>query len=149
MKIMEAKISDIDEVYELGKSVDEFNVCDETTTFWPKDILKNCVKSTKDKLILVKDNQKIIGFLIANNNSTFKKVIIENIYISPNYRDKWIGKMLMDFTIENLKIGWCEYVCLLVERNNKAIGFYKKNGFNQGSEFVWMDKILNEKFRKL
>ena len=56
MIIKEAKINNIDEVYKLGKYVDEFNTTDEVTTFWPKHILKNCIESRTDWLLIAEEN---------------------------------------------------------------------------------------------
>lgn len=88
MQIREATINDIDNIHNLGKQVDEFNVTNKVVTFWPKHILKNCIESDTDRLIIAEDKKEIIGFLIVNNNPTFKKAIIENIYITPQYRKK-------------------------------------------------------------
>lgn len=148
MQIREATINDIDNIHNLGKQVDEFNVTNKVVTFWPKHILKNCIESDTDRLIIAEDKKEIIGFLIVNNNPTFKKAIIENIYITPQYRKKWIGKKLINVSLDKIKTAWCEYVCALVEEDNIAIGFYENNGFNKGRNFVWMDIILSKKFSK-
>ena len=49
MGIRNASLEDIDNIIQLGKSVNEFQVSDEVITFWSKEILTNCIQS-KSKL---------------------------------------------------------------------------------------------------
>lgn len=56
MTIREATLNDIDKIHDLGRMVEEFNVSDETATFWPKHILRHCIQSKTDWLILAEEN---------------------------------------------------------------------------------------------
>jgi ribosomal protein S18 acetylase RimI-like enzyme len=149
MKIKTATLGDVDTLVKLGNSVNEFQVSDEVVTFWPKEVLVNCIKSKNNPIFVAIKNKEIIGFIISNYNSYFKKAIIENIFVNPDFRGKEVGKLLLCNLLSELKSLGCEYVCSLTEVENEvAIEFYLKNGFNKGISCVWLDNILNDSFKK-
>jgi len=55
------------------------------------------------------------------------KVRLEKIYVLPHQHKKGIGKLMMDYIIE--KASGVNVVELNVNRQNKAVDFYKKIGF--------------------
>jgi len=148
MNIREAAIDDIDAVHELGSSVDEFKVNDETVNFWPKELLVQAAQSS-DALILVAEDEGIFGFLVVNYNKSLKKALIENIYVRPDKRDQGIGEQLLEQMFKLLPGIGCEYVATLVPPDARgALELYQRNGFSKGESFVWLDKSLSEEFRK-
>ncbi|MDO8507391.1 MAG: GNAT family N-acetyltransferase [bacterium] len=150
MIIREAKISDIAEIRKLGANVYEFSTTEEVVTFWPEHILRNCVESKTDWLLVAEKDSEIIGFIICNNSRVFKKAVIENVFVSPLHRKKGVGKKLLESLLAKIQLTDCEYVAVATgDNNNTAISFYVKNGFNRGGNFAWMDKVLSEKFSKL
>ena len=149
MDIKTATLEDVDTIIKLGNSVNEFQVSDEVVTFWPKDILIDCIKSKNNPILVAKENKQIIGFIIANYNPSFKKAIIENIFVNPDFRGKKVGNLLLDNLLDELKELGCEYVCSITEiENNVAVKFYLNNNFSKGINCVWIDKILNKSFQK-
>ena len=107
-------ISDKDKIIELGLLLNEnFNR------------VNNVDELINNKEILgYYDNNELLGIVI------FKKVyeVIDLLYIvvDPKYRNKGIGKKLVD----GLKEIKCEKIMLEVnEKNNSAISLYKKCGF--------------------
>ncbi len=149
MEIRAATIKDTDTIIKLGNLINEFQVSNEVVTFWPKNVLIDCIKSKNNPLLVVEKNENIVGFILANYNSSFKKAIIENIYVNPDYRGREVGKLLLNNLLNELKKLGCEYVCSITEsKNNAAVEFHLKNGFNKGMNCVWMDKILKNTFQK-
>ncbi|MFA5871261.1 MAG: GNAT family N-acetyltransferase [Parcubacteria group bacterium] len=149
MRIRKAKVDDVKKIDELGRDVSEFSVSKDTVNFWPKKILRNCIQSKSGFLFVAEENEEIVGFIIINHNPTFKKAIIENIFITPSHRNREIAKKLLKTAIEKLKSIKCEYVCALVDsQNEKAEKFYITNGLKKGKAFVWMDKILSKNFKR-
>lgn len=45
MIIRDAEEKDIDQIYQIGKSVKEFGDSEDVATFWPKHVLRSCIKS--------------------------------------------------------------------------------------------------------
>ena len=80
--------------------------------------------------------REIAGYLKLNFNDAqtefrHKNALeIERIYVSAEHHGKYIGQQLLDFALNIAKNNQFEYVWLGVwEHNEKAIGFYKHNGF--------------------
>ncbi|MFO7806847.1 MAG: GNAT family N-acetyltransferase [Candidatus Moraniibacteriota bacterium] len=149
MDIKDATLKDIDAIIKLGNSVNEFQVSDEVVTFWSKDVLIDCINSKNNPILVAKENKQVIGFVIANYNPSFKKAIIENIFIDSNFRGREIGKLLLGALLDKLKELGCKYVCSFTEIDNKvAVKFFLNNDFNKGINCVWIDKILDGSFKK-
>ncbi|MFO7710670.1 MAG: GNAT family N-acetyltransferase [Candidatus Woesearchaeota archaeon] len=149
MEINTATLEDIDTIIRLGNTVNEFQVSNEVITFWSKNVLVDCIKSANNPILIAKENNQMIGFIIANYNPVFKKAIIENIFVDPDFRGKEVGRLLLDNLISQLKGLGCEYVCSLTEiTNDSTVRFYLKNNFNKGIDCVWLDRILSDSFRK-
>jgi len=111
--------------------------------------LVNCIKDKENLILVAKEKQQIIGFIIGAYNSSFKKATIENIYVNPDFRGKEVGKLLLNDLLTKLEELGCEYLCALTEiENNVAIKFFLNNRFNKGRTFVWLDKILKDSFKK-
>jgi len=149
MQVRRATLKDIDEILKIGNYVTEFQVSDEVVTFWPKAVLIDCLKKRINPILVAEENKKIIGFIIVNYNPCFKKAIIENTFVRPEYRGRGVGKELLDTAIKRLKKLGCEYICSLVgEKDSKGITFYIRNGFNKGISCVWLDLIIDKSFKK-
>lgn len=147
IKVRKATLHDIDPVFMLWENIDEFVVTDDVVTFRPKEILKNCVGSELSVFIVAEDVSKVIWFLIVNYNPTFKKSIIENIFVSESYRQQWVGWKMLWLAQDYLMEKWCEYTCTLVEETDeKALRFYQANKFNKGKIFVWLDQVWSKQF---
>ncbi|MCK4635240.1 MAG: GNAT family N-acetyltransferase [Candidatus Moranbacteria bacterium] len=149
MKTRKATIKDIDKIICLGSLINEFKVNNKVVNFWPKKVLADCINSKNNPILVVENNKEIIGFIIANYNPSFKKAIIENIFVTPDNRGEGIGKLLLNDLLDLLKKLNCEYICSLVEiSNDTAIDFYLKNNFDKGIKCVWLDKIIDSLFEK-
>lgn len=151
MIIRDAEEKDIDQIYQIGKSVKEFGDSKDVTTFWPKHVLRSCIKSKTDWLIIAEENDKIFGFVVVNYSPVFKKAVVENVFVSPQHRGRDIGKKLLAEAIKKIQKTGCEYTCVIVQRDNQsAINFYLKNDFKYGFEknksFVWLERVLSKKF---
>ncbi|HKX24255.1 MAG TPA: GNAT family N-acetyltransferase [Candidatus Saccharimonadales bacterium] len=146
--IRKAAAEDVDAIYEFGKAVDEFLVNKETVSFWPKELMVHAIQSD-DVLMLVAEDEAIIGFLIVNYNSGLRKTLIENIYVQPDKRGQGIGDKLLRRMFELLLEMGCEYVATLVPPQAQgAIDLYERSGFSQGETFVWLDKILDDRYKR-
>jgi ribosomal protein S18 acetylase RimI-like enzyme len=78
----------------------------------------------------------IVGYMKLNFNNAQTDIQdknaleVERIYVSGKYHGKYIGKQLLDFSIEIARSKQFNYVWLGVwEHNEKAMAFYKRNGF--------------------
>jgi ribosomal protein S18 acetylase RimI-like enzyme len=149
MKIRRATPNDVDTIYELGKTVDEFMVNPEdTVTFWPKETLRRAMH-TDDVLVLLAEDEGILGFVIVNYNQGLRKATIENIYVRPDRRSQGVSDRLLHEMIELLNERECEYVMTLISPDSSGgIGLYTRNGFGKGNQFIWMDRSLGTEFER-
>lgn len=148
MNIRKAIAGDTDAIYALGEHVSEFSVNDETVNFWPKALLSSAVESD-DVLVLIAEEQDIMGFVIVNYSFGLKKAIIENIYVDPKARGQGIGARLLEELFTQLQAKGCEYIATLIPLDaHDALKLYTGKGFSRGESFVWLDKSLDDSFKK-
>lgn len=98
------------------------------------------VKKCNGKILLFKDNEKIVGLVVGliNNDETEeydfkapKRGRITELIVDKEYRGKQIGKQLLDTMKEYLKSIECEKILIAVfGYNESAIKFYEKNGYH-------------------
>ncbi len=98
------------------------------------------VKKCNGKILLYKDNEKIVGLIVGiiNNDDTIrydfkapKRGRITELVVDKDYRGKGIGKKLLLKMKEHLKTNGCEKIMIAVfGYNESAIRFYKENGFH-------------------
>ena len=79
---------------------------------------------------------KVIGYLKINSGEAQTELKdsnaleIERIYVLKKFQKQYIGQLLYDIALRIAKDANYSYVWLGVwEKNEKAIAFYKKNGF--------------------
>ncbi len=110
--------------------------------------------AANQEFFIIEENVIALGFLgIQHNHKNEKVTKIHKIYILPNNQGKGIGKLAIDFITDLAKKNNSDKLRLNVNKFNKAIDFYKKNGFevtdevviNIGNGFV-MDDYVMKKF---
>jgi len=129
-------LSGILELYkQLGNSNGSSFTVNNANKIWDDNIENNNIK-----YFIAEEENKILGSLyicIIPNLSNNEKSIgfIENVIIDEKYRNKGIGKKLMEMVIEYAKENNCYKVTLQSGIKRKdAHKFYKKIGFNGGSK---------------
>jgi len=74
------------------------------------------------------EDEKLIGFA-AYNAITAVQYKLQKLYILPTTQGSGIGKLLLQTVIDQVKSAGAQQLILNVNRQNKAIGFYTKMGF--------------------
>ncbi|OOV17254.1 GNAT family N-acetyltransferase [Flavobacterium sp. LM4] len=89
-------------------------------------------------------DNKVIGYLKINFGASQtelkdnKALEIERIYVTKEFHGKSVGQLLYDKAIEIANQKTSEYVWLGVwEENQRAINFYKKNGFIEFDKHIF------------
>jgi ribosomal protein S18 acetylase RimI-like enzyme len=107
------------------------------------------------QFILALNESEPVGFASYSpkdeKNNTFYR--LHKIYINPNQQGKGIGKIIIDFIINEIKIKNATGLELNVNRHNKALHFYQKNGFeiikeediNIGNGYFMNDYVMLKK----
>lgn len=84
----------------------------------------------KHQLIIVNEDEFPIGFAsYSSHNEDHSVYHLNKIYVLPNQQGKNIGKQILDHVINLIKNSGATALQLNVNRNNKALHFYEKQGF--------------------
>jgi ribosomal protein S18 acetylase RimI-like enzyme len=145
ISILEATINDLELLQKIGRQTF-------SETFAASNSLENMTKYlaegfSSEKLLgeltninaafyIAKNEMEVVGYLKLNFGQSqtelkdSKALEIERIYVLQEFQGKNIGQLLYEKAIQVATEKNAEYVWLGVwEENNKAINFYKKNGF--------------------
>ncbi|MBB6324557.1 putative acetyltransferase [Algoriphagus iocasae] len=117
-KIEKSEYQNVVDLWEASVRATHHFLKEEDIEFFKPLILTSYLDAVE--LRCIRNNEKeIIGFLgIADQN-------LEMLFIHPAYRGKRIGKALLDYSIEQLKVTKVD----VNEQNEQAVGFYKHCGF--------------------
>lgn len=77
---------------------------------------------------------RAVGFLGLTIQNSDPVLRIEKIYVDPEQQKKGVGKKLIHHAISIAKESHCSLIELNVNRQNPALGFYKKFGFEIARE---------------
>lgn len=101
--------------------------------------------NSESAFFFVKKENKICGYLKLNwgnaqtDNPLKNAIEIERIYVLQEFQGQQIGKMMVNEAIKLSKSKSAKWLWLGVwERNPKAIGFYKKMGFEAFGEHAFI-----------
>ncbi len=106
--------------------------------------------------LLVQEDSQYLGFAAYETDCKEKgKTKLHKIYVMPNTQGKGIGKFLLKEVEERTKNAGNKFLFLNVNKYNKAISFYEKQGFVKiadevidiGQGYV-MDDFVMEKLIK-
>jgi ribosomal protein S18 acetylase RimI-like enzyme len=138
--IRKMKISDIDFILRVGKREEGFKVSEKSSGFWDKNQLTNWINS-KDDVMLVADERKIVGFIMSSLHKPTGKATFENMWVSPEFRRKGLATKMTQIMIKKLKENGADYICGMSKiENENIINFLMKEGFDKGYKFFWMGK---------
>jgi ribosomal protein S18 acetylase RimI-like enzyme len=83
----------------------------------------------KHQFILVVENETAIGFASFSAHENRYVFHLNKIYVLPGQQGKNIGKKILHYIIAQIKKVGATALQLNVNRNNKALHFYQKQGF--------------------
>ena len=101
-------------------------------------------------LFVVKDGDKIVGFMAIDGNwysKKYNKVVgaIHEIFVDPDYFDKGVGSMLMEKAIEYFKQRNLDLIELWVgDKNEKAMKLYEKFGFRKDGQYNFWVRMVKD-----
>ena len=98
--------------------------------FWNENILKSELENNNSYYIVAKKNDSIVGF--GGLWKSIDDIHITNIVTKKAYRNKGIGKSILNELMIQAKILGYNIITLEVNENNlPAISLYKKLGFKE------------------
>jgi ribosomal protein S18 acetylase RimI-like enzyme len=104
------------------------------------------------QFILVSEDENPAGFASFSAHEDSPVYHLHKLYVLPGEQGKHYGQLMVDYVSDRVKIDRGKALQLNVNRNNKAIGFYKKLGFkiirevdNEIGEGFFMNDFVMEK----
>ncbi|OMQ09052.1 GNAT family N-acetyltransferase [[Flexibacter] sp. ATCC 35103] len=158
IEIKRVTVQDINQLKEMGRktfhetfseSNSEQNMQKYLDEKFSTEKLTEELNNTDSEFYFATLENNAIGYLKVNFGKSQtelkddKALEIERIYVSKEFHGKKIGQLLYDKAIEIARNNHNDYVWLGVwEKNLRAIGFYKKNGFVEFDKHIF--KLGNE-----
>lgn len=116
----------------------EKNMRDYLATAYVPEKLTRELNTPNNAFYFLYEEDEIVGYLKVNMLQAQSEPMgddhfeIERIYVRQAYQKRGFGKVLMNHALSLAKAAGKQYVWLGVwEKNENAIGFYKKIGFRQ------------------
>jgi diamine N-acetyltransferase len=98
--------------------------------FYSLSSLEHQLTVLKHQFIIAVEIESPMGFASFSPHEDDSTVYhLNKIYVLPNQQGKNIGKQILDYVITQIKTSGAASLQLNVNRNNKAINFYEKQGF--------------------
>lgn len=143
MNIRKIKLEDLDDVFRLLNELYKNKI--QYDKF--KEIYHQKLNDANSYYIVAIVNKKVVGVLISELQVQLhrakKRGYIEDLIVDENYRNKGIGKSLLENAVNYAKDNDCEVVDLTSYiTNDDAHRFYEKNGFIKHS--YMFKKYLNQ-----
>ena len=134
MEIRKIVLNDLDEIFNLLNQLYENKLNYEKF----KEIYKMKLNDKNSYYIVAIENNKIIGVLTSELQIKLhrakKQSFIEDLIVDESYRNRGVGKTLLQNAVNYAKNNDCEVIELTSYINNeKAHKFYQNNGFNKHS----------------
>ena len=117
--------------------------------FMEEDEFMAAIEDTSSVFLLAESGSEVLGFIYANRQdperaSKTKWACLVYLVVKQEYRGRGVAQKLYDSCIEELKkygitrlYGWANS-----ESDGSIIKFMRKNGFNEGHKYIWMDKNI-------
>ena len=129
---------EIEEVYRMGVQVPQFSVDDRAShTFWQKDNLR--MFAEQGFSVVIHDEEKIVGFLLAAYQPVTNKLTWENMYLLQEYRRRGLAQQCFQISWKLAQEAGARVAEGLVELNNiPSQNMLKRLGFENAGKYHWM-----------
>ena len=98
--------------------------------FYSLSSLQNQVTVLKHQFLIVRENDVPVGFASFSMHKDDPAIYhLHKIYVLPGEQGKSIGRQILAFIIKQIKMEGAVSLQLNVNRHNKAVVFYEKQGF--------------------
>lgn len=132
-------ISDYDGVYHLWLNTPGMGL---DTTDESKDGIEKFLKRNPTTNYVAEYKGEIVGVIMAGHDG--RRGYIYHTAISPSYRNKGLGKQLVDCAISALdKEGINKVALVAFKKNNIGNGFWEHIGFSERDDLIYRNKNIH------
>lgn len=141
MNIRLMTIADYDGICDVWKDHDGINPVDDSIEGFTKYLKRNPATS-----FVAEDNGKIVGTILAGHDG--RRGFFHHVVVLPEYRNRGIGKKMVNYAMEALEKEGINKVALVVFENNQlGNSFWESMGFTSRNDLVYRNKALTEMTR--
>lgn len=141
MNIRKMTIADYGGICDVWKDHDGINPVDDSIEGFTKYLKRNPATS-----FVAEDNGKIVGTILAGHDG--RRGFFHHVVVLPEYRNRGIGRKMVDHAMEALEKEGINKVALVVFENNQlGNAFWEKIGFTPREDLVYRNKALTEMTR--
>lgn len=134
-----AKLTDIDQIYDLYQTQRDYVWIDHQPSAWTVD--KNDFGTILDYLYVAKQNEKVIGFVLAYDMRIW--AYVEILVLHKEHRGQYHMNKLLDFVAKSNPRWRAMELCYDPQYENIA-GFLKSYGFDEPMQLSWVQKRLDD-----
>jgi ribosomal protein S18 acetylase RimI-like enzyme len=155
--VRRAELADVDAVRRIGLETwpvaykglvsDEF-ITDGLAQWWSPEAVERGIRN--GITFVAVDGKELIGMVGLGREADFW--VMWKLYVLPGHQGKGVGKALLDAAVADLPDGTPELLLDVLVTNEKAVGFYRSQGFTEprrtpdrdlGDELMWMSLDLD------
>lgn len=156
IEVRKAEVADVRAIREIGLTtwpvaygglVSAEFIADGLARYWSPEAVEWGIRN--GIALVADDGGQLVGMVGVGREDDF--YVMWKLYVLPDHQGKGVGKALLDAVIESLPDGTTELLLDVLVANEKAIGFYRANGFSEaertpdrdlGAETMWMSLDL-------
>ena len=141
MNIRKAILKDIPEILNLLNS--DANLIGNDEIKYNKNHIKEYLSNSIHILFVYEIKGRIAGVVLIEFLKTAGYIYLDDIIVDARYRDRGIGRRLLNYIEEFAKKQDCELIFMFVEENNNSMrNFIIKNKYEKGKKFIFFSKKL-------
>jgi ribosomal protein S18 acetylase RimI-like enzyme len=152
IEVRSAEVGDVEAVRQIGVRTwpvaygglasEEF-IVDGLAQWWSPEAVERGIRN--GITLVAAEGEQLVGMVGLGREGDFW--VMWKLYVLPDHQGKGVGKALLDAAIKALPEGTTELLLDVLIANEKAIGFYRANGFGDpvrtpdrdlGDELMWM-----------
>lgn len=152
IEVRKAELADVEAVREIGLKtwpvaygglVSEKFIVDGLAQWWSPEAVEWLIRN--GITLVAAEGEQLVGMVGLGREGDFW--VMWKLYVLPDHQGKGVGKALLDAAIKALPEGTTELLLDVLVANEKAIAFYRANGFGDpvstpdrdlGDELMWM-----------
>ena len=144
IKISRAKISDVHQIYLLGKRIRELDFSAKYPFYQLSELKESVSRSKENCLLTAKSKDTVVGFILAKilSHPAGGWCLLDDLGVAPEYRNMGLGKSLLNSLYKEMKARKINYIQILESNNRKTRSFWKKMGFRETKTFIWAEKTI-------
>lgn len=134
------KIEDYENVYDLWIHTAGMGL---NTTDDSRDGIDRYLRRNPNTCFVAEDDGEIVGVIISGHDG--RRGFIYHTTVKAEYREKGIGRKLVDAALKALELEGIHKVALVVfDKNTKGNIFWEKVGFTVREDLVYRNKNIHE-----